>query len=86
MESKKRREIDELEVFCKNVYFLRKKNGLTQREMAKLLNISVYSLGRIEKGIVPENLGCEMLFHLTVKFHVKMKELFEPLEKSEYKI
>ena len=83
MESKKRDEIDELGNLCKNIYFLRKKNGLTQREMARLLNISVYSLSRIERGIVPENFSCEVLFYLAKNFSIEISELFRPFERKE---
>ena len=34
MQSKGKDERDELKVLCKNICYLRKKNGLTQREMA----------------------------------------------------
>ncbi len=68
MESKGKDERDELKVLCKNIYYLRKKNGLTQREMAGQLNISLYSLRMIERGIIPKNLSCEILYYLQLHF------------------
>ena len=82
MESKKRDEIDELGNLCKNIYFLRKKNGLTQREMAERLNISLYSLRMIERGIIPKNLSCEILYYLQLHFFLDIADLFMPLEKN----
>jgi DNA-binding helix-turn-helix protein len=82
MESKGKDERDELKVLCKNIYYLRKKNGLTQREMAERLNISLYSLRMIERGIIPKNLSCEILYYLQLHFFLDIADLFMPLEKN----
>ncbi len=82
MESKGKDERDELKVLCKNIYYLRKKNGLTQREMAGRLNISLYSLRMIERGIIPKNLSCEILYYLQLHFFLDIADLFMPLEKN----
>ncbi len=82
MESKGKDERDELKVLCKNIYYLRKKNGLTQREMAGRLNISLYSLRMIERRIIPKNLSCEILYYLQLHFFLDIADLFMPLEKN----
>ena len=82
MESKGKDERDELKVLCKNIYYLRKKNGLTQREMAGRLNISLYSLRMIERGIIPKNLSCEIIYYLQLHFFLDIADLFMPLEKN----
>ena len=82
MESKGKDERDELKVLCKNIYYLRQKNGLTQREMAGRLNISLYSLRMIERGIIPKNLSCEILYYLQLHFFLDIADLFMPLEKN----
>lgn len=82
MESKGKDERDELKVLCKNIRYLRKKNGLTQREMAGQLNISLYSLRMIERGIIPKNLSCEILYYLQLHFFLDIADLFMPLEKN----
>ncbi len=82
MQSKGKDERDELKVLCKNICYLRKKNGLTQREMAERLNISLYSLRMIERGIIPKNLSCEILYYLQLHFFLDIADLFMPLEKN----
>lgn len=41
----------ELESFSYNMKFIRRKLGLTQKEMANKLNISTYSIRKIEKAL-----------------------------------
>ena len=82
MQSKGKDERDELKGLCKNICYLRKKNGLTQREMAERLNISLYSLRMIERGIIPKNLSCEILYYLQLHFFLDIADLFMPLEKN----
>ncbi len=82
MESKGKDKRDELKVLCTNICYLRKKNGLTQREMAERLNISLYSLRMIERGIIPKNLSCEILYYLQLHFFLDIADLFMPLEKN----
>jgi transcriptional regulator with XRE-family HTH domain len=43
----------EIMAFCENVRYLRKKNGLSKKEMAKKLGIGVKSLELIETGSLP---------------------------------
>lgn len=42
-----------MENICKNIRCLRKHYNLTQKEMADILGVSVSSIRRIEKGVLP---------------------------------
>ena len=45
-----------------NLVNLRKKNGLSKKVMANVLNISIYALNKIERGELPEKLSVEIVF------------------------
>ena len=61
---------------CHNIAWLRRRNGLSQKEMALTLGLGVRSLQRIEKGQIP---GCLSVLHvhlLAELFGVSVKRLF----------
>ncbi len=66
------KEINEqqLQIFSKNIKLLRKKIPLNQSQMAELLNISVYSLRKLEKGIVPKKLSVEVVLNIIAIFKI----------------
>lgn len=66
-------------IFSQNMKKIRKNAQLTQREMAQKLGISIASLSKIEKGILPPRLSCTILFRIHKEFGVHPKDLFEPL-------
>ena len=72
-----------LEDFCRNVHYLRKKNGLTQKETAKLLHIGVESLRKIEAGELPPRLGVEVLFYAQTAFSVPFSRLLAHIEQED---
>ena len=74
---------DELHVFCKNIRILRIKNGLSQKEMAKLLRIGVRSLRTIETGHIPPRLGCNVFYYAAVHFGLRISALFVPFPGME---
>ena len=45
---------NELVRFSRNVHYLRKKNGYTQKDMAIIMHICVRSLRKLEKGMIPK--------------------------------
>ena len=47
--------INELEILLKNIKTLREINHLSKKEMASILNISINTLNRIEKEIMPSD-------------------------------
>ncbi len=56
--------------FSKRLTLLRKQNGLTQKEMTKILEISVSTLSKIEKGELPPRLSVEILFQIHDHFGI----------------
>ena len=67
---------DEINNFINNISYLRKKNGLSKKEMANVLNISVYALNEIEKGKFPKKLSIEIIFKLQKHFKISPKKQF----------
>ena len=51
---------------------------MTQREMAHKLGISISTLTKIEKGIIPPRLSCSILFRVQREFGIHPKDLFAP--------
>lgn len=76
-------EDQSLTIFCKNIHILRTKNGLTQKEMAKLLRIGVRSLRTIETGHIPPRLGCNVFYYAAVYFGLRISALFVPFPGME---
>lgn len=63
-------------VFAHNIAYLRKKNGLTKKEMAKLLGIGEGSLSKIEKGECPEKLNLRIVYDIERLFGISPSEQF----------
>ena len=53
-----------------NLVWLRKANGFSQRDMAKLLGIGVSSLRSLERGIVPPRLNVDFLLSIARLFNI----------------
>lgn len=60
--------------FFKNICFLRKVNGLTQKEMAAIVGISVGTLRRIEKDYSPRA-NCQMLCRICDYFDISADKM-----------
>ena len=71
---------DEIAILCHNIRQLRRKENLSKREMARKLAIGEYSLTKIEKGILPPRLSCEIIFQIDKEFGIRPKELFSTIE------
>lgn len=63
------------------LYGLRKANCLSQREMAKKLNISESYYCQIEKGNRKQTLDLPLAFRIAEIFNIDVKRIFE-LEKT----
>ena len=70
----------EFAIFQNNIKFLRKKENLSKKDMAKLLQISVNSLNKIESGIMPERLGIGIVFRIQQVFGVLPREQFQHID------
>ncbi len=66
-----------VENFCNNVTMLRKKNNLTQKEMAKICKIGVKSLSLIEHGTLPQRISADVLFSIQRHFQIPVHKLFD---------
>lgn len=58
------RSNNDAQIFCKNVRYLRIKNGLTQKRMAQIMGIGVSCLRLLESGSIPPRMSCEILYQL----------------------
>lgn len=71
--------MDEIQTFCNNVRILRKSRKITRKEMCAALKIGMKTLNKIESGVLPPKLSCDVIYRLSVYFDVTPKELFSPL-------
>ena len=60
-----------VEILSKNIKCLRKTNGMTKKEMAKLLGIGEGTLSKLENGVLPPRLTVEILFVLEREFDIQ---------------
>ena len=67
-------------VFCQNIKKLREKNGLSEKEMAKILGIGAISLEKIEQGIIPYRTGVKLIFNISQHFGIEPHKLFMHLQ------
>ena len=67
-------------ILSKNICYLRARNGLSKKEMAKRLGIGSGTMSKIEKGILPPRLTVDILFYLQQEFDIPIKNLFQILE------
>lgn len=65
--------------FCKNLKAVRKKNKLTQKEMAKILGIGVASLSSIERGKVPPRLKADIVIKIRQNFGILPSEIVKDM-------
>ena len=70
---------DEINNFINNIAYLRK-NGFSKKEMANVLNISIYALNKIERGELPEKLSVEIVFNLQKHFKISPEKQFKKIK------
>ena len=63
-------------IFFHNIVWLRKHYGISKKRMAELLGIGLWSLNKIEKGIIPPRLDVHILFAVSKQFGIPVSELF----------
>lgn len=64
-----------IDTFLHNITWLRKHYGLSKKEMAKRLEIGLFTLNKIEKGELPPRLTCDIIFCVHKKFGIGMAEV-----------
>ncbi len=72
----------ELQNLCRNVLYLRRQAGLSQKEMAALLHIGISSLQKLESGTLPPKMSADVIFHLASAFGLPAAALFFPFDKE----
>jgi len=70
---------NQIDIFCQNIKTLRINNGLSKKEMTKILGICSTSLAKIEKGILPPRINTIIIFKICKRFNKKPHELFVSL-------
>ena len=60
----------EQNIFLSNVKWLRKHHNPSKKQMSALLGISVYSLRKIENGILPTNVDVSIFFKIHRQFGI----------------
>lgn len=61
---------NELQIFMKNLVFLRKENQLSKKEMANILGIRIQSLTQLENGELPPGLQVSVIFNACKRFGI----------------
>ena len=59
---------------------MRKVHRLSQKEMAKIMGVSVYCVRKAEQGIFTKSLPTEALVNLSGYFHLRPSMFFAPRE------
>lgn len=73
-------EIDkELLVLMKNIKYLRLKNGLTKKEMAKIIGVGIKTLNQIENEELPKRFTVRILYGISENFGISPSKQLEPL-------
>ena len=70
---------EQIKIFCTNLKSLRKRNGLTYDEMAKILKISPENLEMVENGIFPDDVPFDIVFYIQRHFGVSVQMIFKEL-------
>lgn len=69
-------------ILLNNIKYLRLRHGLTCKQMAKLLNTSVRSIKRMERGELPLTVSAEVLVIIDREFGILPSNvLYKPLWK-----
>lgn len=71
---------DDQKNFGNNILLLRKLYGLSQKQMAGIMQVSVYCEQKAEKGIFANSLRAEALVNLSRYFRLRPSAFFGPAE------
>lgn len=73
----------EIKQFCKNLRYLRRREGQSLRQTAKMLRVDPLLLLLIEAGFPPASLSIDIIFQAEALFGVSPANLFLPLEQAQ---
>lgn len=74
-------ELCDGEVLCRNITLLRKLNRITQKQMAALMEVSVYCVRKTEQGQLSSGLSTDAILRLGKYFNLNPSVLFAPMTK-----
>lgn len=78
---------NELQIFMKNLVFLRKENQLSKKkEMANILGIRIQSLTQLENGELPPGLQVSVIFNACKRFGIAPQVLITQALEVENKL
>lgn len=66
--------------FGDNLRLLRKVHRLSQKDMAKIMGVSIYCVRKAEQGVFPPSLHADALLALSHYFHLRPSTFFAPTE------
>ena len=78
------KSIDELIIFTKNITYLRNKNNLSKKEMARLLGIGASSLNKLENGEIPGKMSASVILKTSKAFNMRPCELFRDIKRDNF--
>lgn len=67
----------EMKNFAYNIAWLRKEHGYSKKKMAKILNIGIGSLNKLENGEIPPRMDIQPMINVWLHFGIHPKELIE---------
>ena len=70
--------INEIQTLCENIKLLRTMLGLSKKEMAQRIKISVASLNKLESGILPPRLCYDLIIYINREFGILPSQMFKP--------
>ena len=70
---------EQIENFLYNIAWLRKHHGLSKKEMAARLEISVWRLTQMERGTLPPTTDVDVVMRIYKEFGVRPSEQFVKL-------
>lgn len=70
---------DDVQIFCENVRWIKEKEGLSDRQLASILQIGLYSTRKLLKGELPGRMSVDVVFHIARHLGCRPSEVFVPM-------
>ena len=67
---------DSFAVFLHNIVWLRSHYGISKKRMARMLGIGLWSLNKLEQGIIPPRMDIHIIFAVSKQFGISPSDLF----------
>ena len=66
----------EFDNFCHNLRVLRRRNGYTLAQMARILKLSTAEFAELEQGNIPDSVDISLCFLLAARFGIPFADQF----------